>query len=364
MACTMTFLVVNCGTSSIKITIFDEGLKRIKEEHLNVSSDYPSAIMKMEFPTSLKGIGHRVVHGGERYIDATLITPAIEKDLQELSKLAPLHNPPALSGIDTMQKLFPHVPQIAVFDTAFHAHLPPKAAYYPIPWELSQKHKIKRYGFHGIAHAFSWKTYSRANDKQRVITLHLGSGCSMTAIRSGVSLDTTMGFTPLDGLMMATRSGEIDPAVVAYLCEKEGKTPDEIISLLNHRSGLHGVSEASADMEKILALDTPQAKLAVEMFVYHIQKKIGAFLAVLEGVDVLIFSGGIGENSWDIRQKIAQSLSWYDVALDEKKNRACVHPSPGEIQCISKAGSKIALYVVGSDENQLIVEEVQLLLSK
>lgn len=389
----MSFLVVNCGTSSVKMTLFrcdGQHPKRLIEGHLQhlfspcpileingksiaatIHSSYITAIeMMIEHfkqagctTSSLKAVGHRVVHGGENYIQSTIITPNIEKDLQALSDLAPLHNPPAISGIACTQQFFPRVPQIAVFDTAFHSTLPPKAAFYPIPWELSQKYKIKRYGFHGIAHAVSWKKYAESygnQGKDRVITVHLGSGCSLAAIRSGVSVDTTMGFTPLDGLMMATRSGELDPAVVSFLCNKEGKPPDEIINLLNHRSGLLGVSCKTADMQTILAQapDDSQIKLALDMFIYHIQKKIGAFMAVLEGVDAIIFSGGIGENGWEIRQKIAEALSWYSVAIDEKKNQLCTRVNPGEIHCISQPDSKVTLCVVGCDENLFIAEEM------
>jgi len=304
---------------------------------------------------SLQGICHRIVHGGEKYVKATVITPAVEKDLAKLSELAPLHNPPALEGIAAAQALFPQVMQVGVFDTAFHAHLPPKAAFYPIPWELSQKYRIKRYGFHGIAHAFSWKKYVElsGNPKSKVITVHLGSGCSLAAIEAAVSVDTTMGFTPLDGVMMATRSGELDPAIVAFLCEKEKKSPDEVIRLLNHQSGLLGIA-GSSSMQDLLKKTDSQAKLAIEMFLFHIQKKIGAFIAVLEGVDALIFSGGIGENNPELRQKLVKTFGWYGLSISDEKNRSCKGLSPGSIESINDTNS---LYVVGSDENALIAEE-------
>lgn len=387
----MTVLVINCGTSSVKMTLFHkEGRhpKRLIEGEIKKLSDSKPALeingqshplatplsyekgietlvqyfQKEGFDASqLKGVGHRVVHGGEKYVQATVITPAVEKELQALSELAPLHNPPTLKGIACSRKLFPHVPQVAVFDTAFHAHLPAKAAFYPIPWQLSQKYKIKRYGFHGIAHAFSWKQYEKAyGPTSRVITVHLGSGCSIAAIRGGVSVDTTMGFTPLDGLMMATRSGELDPAIVSFLADKERKSADEMISLLNHQSGLLGVSEKTADMQEIqkLAPNDAQANLALEMFIFRIQKMIGAYIAVLEGVDAIIFSGGIGENGWQIRQKLAEALKWYSVVLDEEKNQECTQVLAGSIHCISQANSKVRLCVVGSDENLFIAEEM------
>jgi acetate kinase len=386
----MSFLVINCGTSSVKMTLFAEDKEPLVEGDLkNLFS--PSSVLEVNqkrvtlsphsysmaiemlidyfeeagfVASSLIGVGHRVVHGGEKYTRPTLITPEVERDLQALSDLAPLHNPPAMSGIECSRRFFPQTPQVAVFDTAFHANLPQKAAFYPIPWELSQKYKIKRYGFHGIAHAFSWKkyvqTYKQDSEKKRVITVHLGSGCSLAAIHSGLSLDTTMGFTPLDGLMMATRSGELDPSIVAFLCRREGRSPDEVIHILNHQSGVLGVSGKTGNMEQILlqASTDPRAKLALEMFIYHIQKKIGAFLAILEGVDGIIFSGGIGEKSWEIRKMIVEALAWYSIFIDEQKNRLCIQLNPGEIRSINHPESKVSLNVVGCDENLFIVEEM------
>lgn len=385
----MSFLIINCGTSSIKMTLFSEKNQRVIEgcvknlfssssilemnqKKVTISAQSYGMALEMllehfkqaGFITgSLMGIGHRVVHGGEDYIMSTLITPKVERDLGSLSDLAPLHNPPAISGIEFCRQFFPGVPQVAVFDTAFHANIPQKAAFYPIPWEFSEKYKIKRYGFHGIAHAFSWKKYvqnrKNSHGKDRVIIAHLGSGCSMTAIQSGQSIDTTMGFTPLDGLMMATRSGELDPSIIPFLCKKEKKSSDEIISILNHQSGLLGVSGKTANMQEILlcASNDLQSKLALEMFIYHIQKKIGAFIAVLGGVDAIIFSGGIGENSWKIRQRVAEAFSWYSISIDEAKNQSCTHLKLGEIQRIDQGSSSASLYVVGCDENSLIFEE-------
>ncbi len=392
----MSLLAVNTGTSSVKISCFEEGLKKVHEGHFKQIFGQKSLLEvdgkreEMAAPSSyakaiesiiasfeergvdrkqIKAIGHRVVHGGEKYVESLWITPDVERELEDLTVLAPLHNPPALEGIFSLKQLFPKARQAAVFDTAFHARLPEKAALYPLPYELSKKHRIKRYGFHGIAHAFSWKCYEHLRGElavgSRVITVHLGSGCSLAAIASGVSVDTSMGFTPLDGVMMATRSGELDPAIVAYLSDCEGKTASEIIDICNHRSGLLGISGSTADMKEILDRKPKDARasLAFEMFIYHIQKKIGAFTAVLQGVDALIFSGGIGENAPEVRSRLAHLLSWCGVEIDEKKNNE-ISIKEGEIAALSSSSSGPALYVVGCDENRFIAEELVNLLDK
>lgn len=384
------FLAVNCGSSSIKMALFGwEGhqLRKKRDGHLKnlfrdplieingkkvpsdgvIKSSYPSGIQAIfeafkkegaDF-SQLKGIGHRVVHGGEKYTQSVFITSSVRQDIELLSELAPLHNPPSLKGIECTIGLFPNLPQIAVFDTAFHAQLPSKAAYYPIPWNLTQKHRIKRYGFHGIAHAFSYAKYKESFGKEGRV-MHLANGCSLTAIEKGMSVDTSMGFTPLDGLMMGTRSGELDPAIVSFLCEKENKSAQEIVDLLNTQSGLLGVSQKTADMQEIVkkAAFDPQIKLALDLFVYRIQKKIGSFIAALQGVDAHIFSGGIGENGWEIRKDVIDVYAWCSIFLDAEKNRSCVHLSPGEIRLISRSHSKIEVYVVGSDENAFIIKEL------
>lgn len=389
------FLVINCGTSSVKMTLFtsnEEKPRRVlhghlsnlfsslpilkigeKEKILAPLSSYSQAITiildyfeKQGYdPSSLQAIGHRVVHGGEKYSKSTLITPIVKKALESLSDLAPLHNPPAIEGINCSIRLFPTLPQIAVFDTAFHAQLPPKAAFYPIPWELSQKYGIKRYGFHGIAHAFSWQrywdTFGKERNHNKVITIHLGSGCSLAAINEGKSVDTTMGFTPLDGVMMASRCGELDPSIVAFLCEKERKSPQDVIDIFNHASGLLGISGKTGDMQDILKESSadPREKLALDMYIYHILKKIGAFIAVLGGVDAIVFSGGVGENSTKIRAALIDALQWYSVIIDPQKNEDCIKLPFGEIKCIHDLSSQVFICVVGNDENLFIAEEMQ-----
>lgn len=353
----MNLLVINCGTSSVKMTFFTaSGEARFLE--LKLDSSIAQAVHEgvEHFSTfEIDAIGHRVVHGGEKYTEITLITLDVEKELQKLSELAPLHNPPALEGIAYCRTRFPKIPQIAVFDTAFHAKIPLKAALYPLPWELAQKYGIKRYGFHGIAHAFAWDQYSsKCGTDKNVITLHLGSGSSLTAIKRGISIDTSMGFTPLDGVMMATRCGELDPAIFSYLCEKEKKSPHEILALMNQDSGLLGIC-GEKEMQKILERQDSQAGLAVEMFVYHIVKKVGAYIAVLGNVDALIFSGGIGENAPLIREKIIRSFPQF--SLEEKRNRT-LKVLPGEMQEIHHTSSQVEIYVVGSDENRYIANQI------
>lgn len=393
MALQVSDLVINCGTSSMKMTLFSQSGRPLIEGSLReIFSSAPTLEINGErsgaapLPSytaaletlvqtfervgldrkAVRGIGHRVVHGGRRYVQSTLITQEVERGLAKLSELAPLHNPPALHCISKAKELFPDRSQVAVFDTAFHASLPPHAASYPIPYELAQKHGIKRYGFHGIAHHFSWQSYLArfAKPQAKVVTLHLGSGASLAAIDSGVSLDTTMGFTPLDGLMMATRSGELDPAIVSYLSVKEGKTAEEIVSLLNEESGLLGVSKKSADMRELeqLAPTDGQAQLAIDMFVYRVIKHLGGYIALLGGLDALIFSGGIGERSFSIRSHIVRAFGWMGLKIDEEKNHLLKVPDPGSLTQIHHPGSIAQVVVVGSDENRYIQSELSRLL--
>jgi acetate kinase len=360
-------LIVNCGTATIKATLFRADGSRLSAQ-TDCSSDYGAAIrsiieqLQQKGSFQLKAIGHRVVHGGDRFTCATLIDDQLLAQLRKLSPLAPLHNPPALEGIEATRRLFPGLPQVAVFDTAFHTTIPPQAAHYAIPHKLAKQHQIKRYGFHGTAHAYLAQRYAQERSpNQKLITLHLGSGCSLTAIENGRSIDTTMGFTPLEGLIMATRSGSIDPAIVAYLAEQEKQTPSQVISLLNEKSGLLGIA-GSGDMRQLLKSTEPQAQLAVDMFIYSLLKHLGSLLAILQGADALIFSGGIGENSPLIRSRLLSHLSWLNVQLDPKANDSCTTLSPGQLQTISLPSSSMEVLVIGADENRLIADEVQSLI--
>jgi acetate kinase len=392
-------LSINCGSSSIKVSLFDNDngiynrlldvyLKGINKEEFKLevisSRGKESTVItknveiaeglhfifdvitrKFDFTfSSLQGIGHRFVHGGSRFLSTTRIDPKAINDLQKLSYLAPLHNDACFLGIKECLALGGSIPQVAVFDTAFHHSLPAVAANYAIRSDIALKYQIKRYGFHGIANAFLWSAYveniRKDTQNAKIITLHLGNGCSMTAIEDGLSVDTSMGFTPAEGLIMATRAGDIDAAVVEFLCLHDKKEPNEIMKQLNFQSGLLGISETSSDMETLLGLSTEneKARLAVEMFCYRIVKYLGAYIAILGGADAIIFSGGIGENSPMIRDIIIAKMEWYGFKIDGDANQQAIGLPAGAVQKISTSASKIACYVIAADENIFIAKEV------
>lgn len=328
-------------------------------------------IRKFDFAfSSLLGIGHRFVHGGNRYLSSIRIDQTVITELEALSSLAPLHNDACLLGIKECFNLAKFTPQIAVFDTAFHNSLPAVASNYAIAMDSdsASQHQIKRYGFHGISNAFLWNTYENhvGQDAQnsKIITFHLGNGCSITAIQGGLSVDTSMGFTPAEGLVMATRAGDIDAAVVDFLCLHDKKSPSEIMEQLNFQSGLLGISGVSSDMKTLLALsiDNERARLAVDMFCYRALKYLGAYMTILSGADAIIFSGGIGENSPMIRDLIMRKMEWYGSQMDSEANQQAVGLPPGAVQRISTSSSTVAIYVIASDENLFIAKEVQRIL--
>lgn len=392
-------LVINAGSSSIKVSAFllnNDSLSLVQLYHAQVKELFSSNAVfeaswsqrkvklpqeifsyekalefllneifsQKEIEQSFDVIGHRVVHGGKRFQKGTLIDEDVLNEIRQLASLAPLHNPISVACIESARRFFPSsIPHVAVFDTSFHSQIEDYVTYYPIPLELSRRYQIKRYGFHGISHAALWEKYVNLYpDKKetgRVITLHLGNGCSLAAVKGGRSLDTTMGFTPLDGLMMGTRSGSLDPAIVSYLCEKEQKTPSEIERILNRESGLLGVSTQSSDMKELLGSyeKEEKARLAVDMFCYRLLKAVGAFIAVLGGVDALIFTGGIGENASFIRKKLLESLSWIGVEIDSDKNDTC-HSLNGEtMMLITSDRSLCQSFVVAADENRAIAQQ-------
>ena len=304
-------------------------------------------------------VGHRVVHGGEQFRDPVVIDDDVMAKIDRLAEWAPLHNPGSIAGIKGAHAaLGSHIPMVAVFDTAFHRSMPLVATSYAIDEDLAKKHGIHRYGFHGIAHAslagICAAAVNRPLAQLRLITLQLGNGCSATAIDRGRSVDTSMGFTPLEGLVMGTRSGDLDPAVVGHLVRKEGLSVDEVERLLNERSGLLGVSGLSHDMRDVLkaAEGKPdsRAALALDLFCYRVRKYIGAYLAVLGGADALVFGGGIGEHAPAIRARICEGMGWCGVRLDRPRNDAAVQVVPGEAVRISEASAPISCYVVGVDE--------------
>jgi acetate kinase len=307
----------------------------------------------------IDAVGHRVVHGGEQFREPVVIDDDVVAAIDRVAEFAPLHNPGSIAGIKGARAAMgSHIPMVAVFDTAFHRSIPAYAATYAIDLDLARKHGIHRYGFHGIAHAslagICAAAVNRPLAQLRLITLQLGNGCSATAIDRGRSVDTSMGFTPLEGLVMGTRSGDVDPAVVGHLVRKEGLSVDEVERLLNERSGLLGVSGLSRDMRELLktAEGKPdsRAALALDIFCYRVRKYIGAYLAVLGGADGVVFGGGIGERSAVIRARICDGMGWCGLRLDSTRNEAAVGLASGESAKISEDSAKLGCYVAGVDE--------------
>ena len=318
-------------------------------------------------PRELGAVGHRVVHGGDRFRSSVLIDDEVLAAIEACNDLAPLHNPQSVSGIRAARKILgPAIPMAAVFDTSFHPTLPDYASTYAIPYELSLRHRIRRYGFHGLAHRYLSLRYGevtqRPVEQTKIITLHLGNGCSVTAIRSGRSLETSMGFTPLEGLVMGTRSGDLDPAVVSYLARKEGLSLGEVEALLNERSGLLGISGLSGDMRELFdrSRSDARARLAVEIFCYRARKYLGAYLAVLGGADAVIFSGGIGENAPGVRAQICEGMEWCGLRLDPELNGRVI----GTEGRISSAEARLEAFVMPVDEERVIALETASLLAK
>ncbi|HSF68097.1 MAG TPA: acetate kinase [Nitrospiraceae bacterium] len=318
------------------------------------------------FLARIDAVGHRVVHGGDLYLAPTLITEQVEAGIDGLSELAPLHNPLCLAGIrEAGMMLGSSVPMVAVFDTAFHHTMPEVAKRYALPAELADRYRIRRYGFHGIAHAslaHGYEAYTGTPLEQvRLITLQLGNGCSVAAIAEGRSVETSMGFTPLEGLVMGTRSGDVDASIVGFLSEREKVQAAEVEQWLNERSGLLGLSGRSSDMRELLRLardeQDKRAEFAIEVFCYRVRKYIGAYIAVLGGADAIVFGGGIGENSPEIRERVCRSMEWCGLTLDPDSNNAAVGLTPGRAAKISTDASQLAGYVVAVDEETWIARE-------
>lgn len=393
----MYILVINAGSSSIKYKLFNmedesvlaEGIAdRIGMEGSSLKHKTASTTKEVKLPIGnyetalntiiqflvdktdgviesvdvIRAIGHRVVHGGTHISGSVLITKEVEDIIQRCYDLAPLHNPFNMMGIKACQKLLPKTPQVAVFDTAFHATIPKEAYLYAIPYELYEKHSIRRYGFHGTSHRYvahcAAELLGKEISKINMVTCHLGNGCSITAIKGGKSLDTSMGFTPLEGLIMGTRSGDIDPAVIFYLVDHLGMTIQEVNSMLNKYSGLLALSGVSRDMREIL--DSAQngnerAELAINCFAYRVKKYIGAYSAVLGGLDCIVFTAGIGENSPLVRAKICEGLDFLGVKIDERKNE--INDS-----IISAQDSKVYVLVVPTNEELMIARDTAYLL--
>jgi acetate kinase len=311
----------------------------------------------------IEAVGHRVVHGGERFTKSTRIDDEVRRELEDTIDLAPLHNPHNLRGIAAARSVLgPGVPQIAVFDTAFHHTLPEHAYLYAIPYQLYRRYRVRRYGFHGTSHryiAYRWrKLTGRTREETTIITLHLGNGASACAIAGGSSVDTSMGFTPLEGLVMGTRSGDLDPAILDFVAGKEGLSLGEMEALLNRQSGLLGVSGLTPDMRELLAEsrehDDRRAKLAIELFAYRARKYIGAYLAALGGARAIVFAGGIGENAAVVRERICEGLDWMGVVCDGAKNASLVNGAEGRFD---GPAAKVELWVIPTDEELLIARD-------
>ena len=325
-----------------------------------VSADAGTGINRV---SEIDGIGHRVTHGGEQFRRSALIDDTVLRGIEETIDLAPLHNPHNLRGIYAARSVLGGgVPQVAVFDTAFHQTIPERAYLYALPYQYYRRHRVRRYGFHGtsyryIAHRYRMLT-GRSREETKVVALHLGNGASACAIVGGVSLDTSMGFTPLEGLVMGTRSGDLDPAILDYIASKEGLSLPDVEALLNKQSGLLGISGLTNDMRELLAEaeehDDRRAWLAIEMFCYRARKYIGSYLAAMNGADAILFAGGIGENAAPVRASICEGLEWLGVKLDAQKNRQTVSGAEGKI---SAEDSRAEVWVVPTDEELLIARD-------
>lgn len=314
-------------------------------------------------PADVHAVGHRVVHGGEELTRATLLDEGAIRTIEACIDLAPLHNPANLRGIDAAGAAFgTGVPQVAVFDTAFHATMPETSYMYAIPYPMYVRHRVRRYGFHGTSHRYVAWRYRRLADVPReevdVVSLHLGNGASACAIRGGESLDTTMGMTPLEGLVMGTRSGDLDPGILEYLHHKEGLSLAELDTMLNKQSGLLGVSGLTSDMRDLLAEEKAhgdrRARLAIDLFCLRARKAIGAMLARLNGAKAILFTGGIGENAASVRARILAEMDWTGIALDEARNEAMVDGAEGEI---GEAGSRLRVFVIPTNEELIIARD-------
>jgi len=332
-------------------------------EHLLTWLASDASAVPISSIAEIEAVGHRVTHGGERFMRSVRIDDDVIRGIEETIELAPLHNPNNLKGIQAARAaLGPGIPQVAVFDTAFHHTLPDWAYLYAIPYQWYRRHRVRRYGFHGTSYRYIGYRYrsitGRTRDQTKIIALHLGNGCSACAIDAGSSVDTSMGFTPLEGLVMGTRSGDLDPAILDHVASKEGYSSPEIEGILNKQSGLLGVSGLTNDMRELLAEeaehDDRRARLAIDLFAYRARKYIGSYLAAMNGADALIFAGGIGENASAVRARICDGLQWMGITIDGEKNGAMINGKEGRIDA---AGSRVEVWVIPTDEELLIARD-------
>lgn len=412
----MKVLVLNCGSSSVKFQLIETDLNRIKEQNEVVLArgvvekiGLSPAILRYQFlnenplhlpekkdslppeekepieildhgeaishalraltnpekgvvssPKEIEAVGHRIVHGGERFTESVVIDENIISGIRACVEFAPLHNPHNLKGYFATRDILSHCPHVAIFDTAFHQTMPPKAFLYGLPYSIYKKHGIRRYGFHGISHRYvSYRLgqlAGKTRDKLRIITCHMGNGCSITALDHGKSVDHSMGFTPLEGLLMGTRTGDLDPSIILTLMAKEGLTLNEANNLLNKHSGLLGISGVSSDMREIQSAadeGSERAQIAIDMFCYRLKKYIAAYAGVMGGVDHVIFTGGIGENSASVRLEACDGLEFMGISIDKRKNKKCV----GVEGQISKDNAPVGVWAIPTNEELVFARD-------
>ncbi len=354
-------LTVNVGSSSLRLALFRRGrqlhrIAAIRLERMQSTELSLAEFLDRHAIGAVTIVAHRIVHGGSKFCAPRFIDAATEAEIARLKSLAPLHNPVAMEWVHICRKyLGPGIPQVAVFDTAFFANMPKVATDYALPRGLCERYGIRRYGFHGLAHEamlVEWRAQTRiAAMDARVISMQLGAGCSMAAISGGQPVDSSMGFSPLEGLMMSTRSGDIDPGIPAYLQREAGLTAGEIDHMLSHDSGLLGVSGLSANMQDLLASERREAKIAVELFCYRVRKYLGAYLAVLGGTDAILIGGGIGEHAAFIRERILTGFEWAGIRLDRLRNMNAVSGT-----AVHMSDSGVEIWILPADEEQLLSE--------
>lgn len=356
------------GAGNFTINFADEKIETqpVLENHATAVEQMLSAFEQHKIIThisEISGVGHRVVHGGESFSTSVVVTPDVEKEIAKLSNLAPLHNPANLDGIQTFIKLLPNAMSVAVFDTAFHQTMTKEAFMYPVPPYFYDKYQVRKYGFHGTSHMYVSQVVNELLGKKdsKVIVAHLGNGASICAVENGKSIDTSMGFTPLAGVMMGTRSGDIDPAIIAYMCEKTKKSADEITNELNKASGMAGVSNVSSDMRDIkaaVASGDEKAKLAFDMYIKRLAEYIAMYIVNLNGADAIAFTAGIGENASEVREAVVNRLAVFGIKIDKEANQ-----QRGQFE-FSKRDSAIKLFTIPTNEEIVIARDTYNLMVK
>ncbi|MBO5181210.1 MAG: acetate kinase [Paraprevotella sp.] len=396
----MKILVLNCGSSSIKYKLYNMDDRTVMAQGGIEKIGLPGSFLKMTLPdgtkkiieedvpehtkgvefifriltdaelgalkslTELDAVGHRMVHGGEKFNKSVVLTDEVLEAFVACNDLAPLHNPANLKGVKAVSALLPEIPQVGVFDTAFHQTMPDYAYMYALPYELYEKYGIRRYGFHGTSHRYVSQRVCEylgvSPEGKRIITCHVGNGGSISAVKDGKCVDTSMGLTPLEGLVMGTRSGDLDGGAVTFIMDKEGLTPAEMSNLLNKKSGVAGITGVSSDMREVIAAaksGNERCRLALEMYAYRVRKYIGAYAAAMGGVDIILFTGGVGENQADMREAFCKDLGYLGVELDVEKNNT-IH---GDEAVISTPASKVTVCVIPTDEELMIAKDTMAL---